>query len=178
MLAGVLIGIGVIINTTLTIPVLGALLFSFGLLVIIELKLPLFTGKIGFVLKGQKGLFLIFLGNMFGIILTIVIQYCGNPDSLARLTSVAATKFSKDFGSMFCCGVMCGMLIHFAVKAKQFYTTIMAIMIFFLIGGEHCIADIPYFIFNISLINFLKLLVVVIGNSFGAICVEHLMMEN
>jgi formate/nitrite transporter FocA (FNT family) len=51
IIAGFLIGIGVIINTIATIPFLGALLFSFGLLVIIQLQLPLYTGKIGFLGK-------------------------------------------------------------------------------------------------------------------------------
>jgi len=46
--AGFLIGLGVIINTLAANSILGAFLFSFGLLTIIELKLPLFTGQVGF----------------------------------------------------------------------------------------------------------------------------------
>ena len=49
IVAGFLIGLGVIINTLAANPVLGAFLFSFGLLTIIELKIPLFTGQIGFI---------------------------------------------------------------------------------------------------------------------------------
>lgn len=48
ILAGVLIGLGVIINLQSEIPALGALLFSFGLLTIINMQLNLYTGKIGF----------------------------------------------------------------------------------------------------------------------------------
>lgn len=47
-LAGILIGLGVIINLQSSVPALGALLFSFGLLTIINMQLNLFTGKIGF----------------------------------------------------------------------------------------------------------------------------------
>ena len=47
-LAGILIGLGVIANLQSPIPALGALLFSFGLLTIINMQLNLFTGKIGF----------------------------------------------------------------------------------------------------------------------------------
>ena len=38
--AGILIGFGVIINSTIFNPIIGSLFFSFGLLVIIALKLP------------------------------------------------------------------------------------------------------------------------------------------
>ena len=178
MVAGILIGIGVIINTALTIPVLGALLFSFGLLTVIELKVPLYTGKIGYAFNGQKDLLTIFLGNVMGIIVCIEFQMCGNLDSLQRMTSVAASKFSKTAFEMFFCGIMCGMLIHFAVRAKQFYTTIMAIMIFILIGGEHCIADVPYLITVMSLDNIFKFICVVLGNSIGAIALEEMLRVN
>ena len=178
MLAGILIGIGVIINTTLTIPVLGAMLFSFGLLTIIELKLPLYTGKIGYAFNGQKDLLTIFLGNVAGMIVCIEFQMCGNLDSIQRLTSVAEIKFSKSAFEMFFCGIMCGILIHFAVRTRQFYTTIMAIMIFILIGGEHCIADVPYLIANMSLDSLFKFICVVLGNSLGAIAIEEMLRAN
>ena len=59
VIAGLLIGLGVIINTQTKPPILGALLFSFGLLTIIHLKLPLYTGKIGY-LKDKLVLILLF----------------------------------------------------------------------------------------------------------------------
>ena len=49
IIAGFLIGLGVIINTLTVNPILGAFLFSFGLLTIINLQIPLFTGQIGFI---------------------------------------------------------------------------------------------------------------------------------
>ena len=182
MIAGLLIGIGVIINTTfLSIPIMGALLFSFGLLVIIELKLPLYTGKIGFAFHGQKHLFAIFLGNVIGIWMLTAIYFGGDPDMMQQITLVAAVKFSKTSIQMFCYGLMCGFLIHFAVKAKQFYTTIMAIMIFILMGAEHCIADFPYLLLT-SIENFgdnvIKFLLVIAGNSFGAIILEEMLRLN
>ena len=51
-------------------------------------------------------------------------------------------------------------------------------MIFIMIGAEHCIADFPYFMFNFSWINLLKLLTVVAGNSVGAIVIERLSKEH
>jgi formate/nitrite transporter FocA (FNT family) len=47
-------------------------------------------------------------------------------------------------------------------------------MIFIIIGAEHCIADFPYLLFNLSPINILKFICIVIGNSLGAILIERL----
>lgn len=177
ILAGILIGIGVIINATLAIPALGALLFSFGLLTVIALKLPLYTGKIGFIIEGQKNLFLIFIGNAIGILCIIYIYSFSKPDF--QLATVATMKFSKTCIQLFCDGILCGILIHFAVKIKCVYTTIMAIMIFILTGGEHCIADIPYLLISLltdfSFINIFKFITIILGNSLGAIVIEKML---
>ena len=66
------------------------------------------------------------------------------------------------------------MLIHFAVKNKQTIITIFSVMIFILIGAEHCVADFPYLLFNFSFINVIKLFAIIIGNSIGAILIERL----
>jgi formate/nitrite transporter FocA (FNT family) len=71
-------------------------------------------------------------------------------------------------------GIFCGMLIHFAVKCKVPYLTVMAVVIFILTGAEHCIADFPYFVMILNLENFIKLLLVIIGNSIGAIFIEEM----
>ena len=174
ILAGILIGIGVIINTSLSVPVLGALLFSFGLLSIIELKLPLYTGKIGFA--GQQKFYFVemLLGNFVGAGGAVGAYTLANPKFETILTlEKAAIKFSKSPFELFLLGVICGILVHFAVKIKKWYTTIMAIMIFILIGAEHCVADFPYFLMAIaSFDNLLKFLMIILGNSLGAIGVE------
>ena len=66
------------------------------------------------------------------------------------------------------------MLIHFAVKCKVPHLTAMAVIIFILIGAEHCVADFPYLLVNFNLINSCKLLMVVIGNSIGALFIEKM----
>ena len=47
-------------------------------------------------------------------------------------------------------------------------------MIFILIGAEHCVADFAYFIFVPTLINIIKFIAIVLGNSLGAIVIERL----
>ena len=51
ILAGILIGLAVINNLQSKNPVIGALLFSFGLLTIIQMQSSLYTGKIGYILE-------------------------------------------------------------------------------------------------------------------------------
>jgi formate/nitrite transporter FocA (FNT family) len=153
-------------------PILGALFFSFGLLTVIKLSTPLYTGRVGFY--QNKTLIDILLGNLAGITITTLIYMCANPDFCNALVETAAIKFSKTFLQMFCCGFLCGMLIHFAVKAKDSIITILAITIFILIGSEHCIADFPFLLANFNLTNLLKWGLIVLGNSLGAICIEFL----
>jgi formate/nitrite transporter FocA (FNT family) len=171
IVAGILIGLGVIINTQIQPPILGALLFSFGLLAIIHLKLPLYTGRVGFL---EEGLPSILLFNLFGIAMVIAFYFYANNDYPAIIAQAAAIKFSKTYVEMFFGGLFCGMLIHFAVKCKVSYLTSMAVIIFILIGAEHCIADFPYFFMVLSWINLLKFILVIIGNSVGAILIELL----
>lgn len=175
--AGCLIGLGVIINTLAANPILGAFLFSFGLLTIIYMQLPLYTGQIGFI-KEKKilDLFWILIFNFIGIFLITILK---SPDKnfIMTLQNKANIKFSKTILQMLTDGFLCGMLIHFAVKCKYYILTIMAVMIFILIGAEHCIADFPYLIFSFSLENCLKFFMVIMGNSLGAIFLENMLKK-
>ncbi len=172
-LAGILIGLGVIINTVqVENPPLGALLFSFGLLTIINMQLPLFTGKVGYL---APNLHLILLFNFIGVGITVGLYMIGDPYFYEYLMDVSNFKFAKDPLMLFIDACFCGMLIHFAVRNKQTILTIFAVMIFILMGAEHCIADFPYFLCNISAINLFKMLLIIGGNSVGAIVIEKLL---
>ena len=171
IIAGILIGLGVIINTQTDPPFLGALLFSFGLLTIIQLKLPLFTGRIGFL---ENNILLVLFCNLIGIELIFCLYCLSHPFYYDFLQQIAIAKFSKNFMQMFIDGIFCGMLIHFAVKCKVSYLTSMAVIIFILIGAEHCIADFPYLITYSNPTNILKYIMIILGNSIGAIFIEKL----
>lgn len=176
IIAGILIGFGVIINTITTPAILGAALFSFGLLAVIQLQVPLYTGRIGFAINHDvQPYFLIFLGNCLGILLVIACYSLANKDFINLIEQVALLKFSKSYFAMILYGCLCGFLIHIAVKCKVPIITIGAIIIFILIGSEHCIADVPYMLINYSWESFLKWLLVVLGNSLGAIFAEGML---
>lgn len=176
--AGFLIGLGVIINTLAANPVLGAIFFSFGLLTIIDLQIPLFTGQIGFIKeKSKKDLLLILIFNLIGIFIAFLLKKYANSNFYNLLSEKAILKFNKTFIQMFIDGFFCGTLIHFAVKCKKQLLTLMAVAIFILIGAEHCIADLPYLFCVPSLVNLIKFLLVVVGNSCGAILIENMLKK-
>ena len=178
-LAGFLIGLGVIANTMVAPPVLGATLFSFGLLTILYFQFYLYTGKIGFIkIKNIPKLINIFCWNGLGILTCIILYIFAHPEFYNLLLKAAENKFidTKNPIQFLYCGIFCGVLIHFAVKAKHILLTTMAIVIFILIGAEHCIADIPYvMILPFSWNNLLNWFLIIIGNSAGAIAIEKLM---
>lgn len=174
--AGILIGFGVTISLTIEDPIIASLFFGFGLLVIIAMALPLYTGRVGFW-KEPKTFPLMFLANIFGAITTIILHILSKPEFITTIRTVSIAKFNKNYLQMLCCGILCGMLIHFAVKVKTIPVTFLAIAIFILIGAEHCIADFPYLVFNFNLDNFTKWIIVIIGNSIGAIMIEILTTE-
>ena len=89
------------------------------------------------------------------------------------MAAIAAVKFEKTYLQMLFGGIFCGMLIHFAVKCKVSYLTSMAVIIFILIGAEHCIADFPYLLTALSISNIGKFCTVILGNSIGAILIER-----
>lgn len=176
VLAGILIGLGVIINLQSKTPEIGALLFSFGLLTIITMQLNLYTGKIGYFseIHEIQFLFTVLIFNCIGIIITTGLYALGNPDFVNIISTAATIKFSKSFLTLFINGFFCGMLIHFAVKNKYLPITILAVVIFILIKAEHCIADFPYLICSFSNTNVLKFGCIILGNSLGAILIERL----
>ena len=96
----------------------------------------------------------------------------GNYQFLDIINAAAALKFEKNTFMFLINGMFCGMLIHIAVKNKNTLITILSVIIFILIGAEHCIADFPYLLSCPTMFNFIKMLCVILGNSLGAIVIE------
>ena len=140
------------------------------------MQLPLYTGQIGFIAEKRKiDLIKIFLWNLIGIGIIVLMKMFTDPIFINILIEKATLKFDKSILRMFIDGFICGTLIHFAVKCKKPLLTVMSITIFILIGAEHCIADMAYIVCVPSLLNYLKFLMVVMGNSFGAIFLENML---
>ena len=172
--AGIMIGIGVISKTMIENPYLGAFMFSLGLLSVFHLQLNLFTGKVGFKTISWKNKGLIFLGNAIGMAI-IIFLYSMKSDFINKIELASKIKFDQPWYIMLSMGIICGMLIHIATRAKDnAIITILCIMAFILIGAEHCIADLAYVYALPSIVSISKLLLVILGNILGARFIEEI----
>ena len=178
VLAGILVGIGVVVNVSVDNRYIGALLFSFALLTIIKCELNLYTGKIGFYQSQKPGNLAIMLCfNLAGALLpTLGMAFCREPVYEAIVTA-SAVKFGNDAVQLFVYGMLCGVLMFVAVYAKDTVITVFCIMIFILSGFEHCIADFIYLVLNFSPGHLIKFAVIILGNSIGSIFIHTLVSE-
>lgn len=128
----------------------GAVLFSFGLLTVVGYKLKLYTGTAGFILKNEAGsLFLILLGNIIGCFLVSM---------LARITPLAVQEAAQNIlelrlrtGALRCglLGIGCGFIMTTAVqfaRQKQYLPLLFGVPIFIVCGFTHCVADAFYYL--------------------------------
>ena len=116
----------------------GAVLFSFGLLTVVGYKLRLYTGTAGFINKNEVGtLFLILLGNIIG---------CFIASLLARVTPMAIQDAAQKIlelrlrtGALRCglLGIGCGFIMTTAVqfaRQKQYLPLLFGVPLFIVCG--------------------------------------------
>ena len=172
-ISGIMIGIGNVIYISVDNKYVGAMLFSLALLTIIQNKCQLYTGQIGYIREKTYSIFdwitmflLNCIGSTYSTILGLIVQ---DHTKMLKFIEVAQNKFSRSYGEIFICGILCGVLMFIAVKSKKQIITIFCIMVFILSGYAHCIASFPYLIQYPSFNNILKFLLIVLGNSLGSV---------
>lgn len=177
ILAGILISIGCIIYSKIG-GIVGAVLFSLGLLSIIQNQLTLYTGKCGYVKLNKKddliNIIKIFIGNLIGVIICFLLVF-NLPHQ--ELINIANVKLSSPLINFLPASIFCGMMMHLAVVSKREIITILCVSVFILAGFEHSIADMFYLAFNFSLYNIIIILICAIGNLIGAQIVNFLIRK-
>ena len=175
-MAGVCISVGCLVNLSCDNRYIGAFLFAFGLITICQFEYSLFTGKVCY-LDDYKTLALILFFNFIGCIITALISNIAYPIKLNEaINMVCINKLSQSLLSVFFLGVLCNMMIYFAVdgyRRGNVIILISAIAIFILCGFEHCVANAFYFAFyiikertvSLSIVAFL--IVNIFGNYIG-----------
>lgn len=172
ILSGILVGIGVVINVISENKYVGALLFSFALLVIMKLQLQLYTGQIGFILDKRfniKEYIIMLTCNLIGVSIPMGLLISVNNNFLIEATKISYEKFGYTYYELFVYGFFCGILMLIAVYSKETIITVFCIMIFILSRYEHCIADYSFLLINMSLNNIFKFFMIIFGNSIGSI---------
>ena len=147
VLAGIMIGFGGIIYLMCANKMVGALLFSFGLLTIVCQGFALYTGRIGYFRQyGLASILVTIAGNFIGT------WAAAKGFALTRHTvdiaAVVAPKLQDSSLSVFLLSIGCGAMMYLAVdsyrKSKSWLFVIMPIVIFILSGFEHSIANMFY----------------------------------
>lgn len=177
IVAGGLIAVGAVVNLQVG-GVIGAILFSFGLLMIVMQGLELFTGKVGYALDGgvrwQK-LAVILLGNAYGVIITAsVLSFTPLGVALApAATAIIASRISAGLLANVILGIGCGVCVYLAVdnwaNTHDWMSVMLPVGVFIICGFGHCIADMFYAVLgNAGLEGWLTVLATGIGNVLGS----------
>lgn len=147
IMSGLMIGFGGIVFLMCTNRIVGATLFSFGLLTIICQGFALYTGRIGyFRTYGALSLLITIAGNFVGtFIMAKAFQLTRHTVDIA---SVVTPKLQDSSLSVFLLSIGCGAMMYLAVdsyrKSKSWLFVILPIIIFILSGLEHSIANMFY----------------------------------
>ena len=178
--AGMVIGLGGLVNVAVGGGWLGALLFSLGLLVVLRQHMFLFTGAVCKfeAFKSPMRLLTILALNLLGTGCVGLLGY-----SLVNreyITQLCMTKLDKHPLIVIIGGIICGICIAIAVNCQQWYITILAVMCFILVGGEHCIANMFYFVCSgmVSMQAALVILLTIIGNIIGGLLMDKLEVQH
>ena len=182
--AGLMIAIGGAVFLGCEERTLGAILFTVGLISVVQMELYLFTGKIGFVAERyNKGdaLALVtgLVGNYVAATLSGWMVSYALPSSRERAALMVAKKLAQNPLQTFILGLFCGILMYFAIKLykkKTMIGVLFAVPVFIVAGFEHSIADMFYIAAarNITEKSFLFLFMVLLGNTVGAMILPML----
>ena len=188
LLAGIFIGIGGTIFLAIENKIIGALFFSFALLSVLNFKVILYTGRIGYFFdysgKEKLSLLHVLLLNCLGtFIVALIVFLMGNNTINERILTVDIGKFTLEWYQVLFRSIMCGIMMVIAVEGfKRFdnflmknLIVILSIAIFVISGFEHSIANMYYYFlgllngFTFYFKDVLLLLLTVLGNRIGSI---------
>ena len=184
--AGIMIGIAGTVYLRVDNNIVGAFLFSIGLLVICMYGMNLYTGKIGYVLINKLNyiyeLLITILGNFIGTFLVARLVLLTRFKSVSdKAVDLVNLKLNDNLLSIFILAMLCGILMYIAVnnykkinnEIGKYSCIFMCVMVFILSGFEHSIANMYYIsVANLlSLKSLLYILIMILGNSVGSILI-------
>ena len=132
-------------------PLVGAVLFSLGLMAVVGYKLKLYTGTAGFIKKNEVGtLFLILLGNIIGCLCMGSLTRVSPMGESIQAAAQGILAVRLKTGALNCglLGIGCGLLMTTAVtfaRQKNILPLLFAVPLFIVCGFTHCVADAFYY---------------------------------
>lgn len=175
--AGAFIALGCILYLLAPNPIVGAILFSLGLLSVRLTQSYLFTGQVHQLVEGDRKwwqLPWIWAGNLVGVALVLLfIPLLGDMSNLlSDAQCMGVDKLSIDYMELWVRSICCGALMTMATrKDTPMWITSGCVAGFILSGFNHCIADAFYFFASgESIWVWLPdLLVITAGNTVGGL---------
>ena len=130
--------------------IIGAVVFSFGLLAVVAYRLKLYTGTAGFFRRGEFGqLMFILFGNIVGCLLVGLLARCSPMPIQATAQSVLEARLANGplFGGLLAvgCGFIMTTVVTFARKGNVL-PLLFGIPLFINCGFPHCVADAFYYL--------------------------------
>jgi nitrite transporter NirC len=188
-LAGLFIGIAGLIYLSVDNKVIGAILFSFGLLMVVTKGYYLYTGKVGYLLPYNKGYLIVLLktllGNIVGIgFVGLLFRFAGIQSVIDAAETLSLAKLDHLWYETLILAVFCGMMMYVGVQGykamkldiMKVLIVILAVTIFILSKFEHSIANMLYFFlgntWSLQAILFTGLWIA--GNGIGAVILNLL----
>ena len=129
----------------------GAVLFSLGLMAVVGYKLKLYTGTAGFIKKNEVGtLFLILLGNIIGCLCMGLLTRVSPMGDGIQMAAQKILAVRLKTGALNCglLAIGCGLLMTTAVtfaRQKNILPLLFAVPLFIVCGFTHCVADAFYY---------------------------------
>lgn len=157
----------------------GAIFFATGLLIILNFKLELFTGKAGLLVNKQikpAKLIEIWFGNFIGTFIISAGVCIADPDLCAGAIKIVQARLAAGTFGMLWHGFLCGLLMYAAVtifnKTNNPIYPIMCVTTFILVGSNHIVADMFYLWCGMTSLRDAQILIpVTIGNLLGCITI-------
>lgn len=152
VLAGLAIGFGGLINLSCSNSIIGAILFSVGLLSVCIFRLNLFTGKSGFLSDRYdiRRLILVLLMNLLGAYLFGLLSRYTISSIVQSADGIVNLRLNADISELIIKSILTGFLMTLAIESENRQNSnhlilIMSVVAFILSGSYHCIADAFYY---------------------------------
>ena len=163
IIAGIAVGIagwGYLAYLHIYNGIVGAVLFSFGLLTVVGYKLPLYTGTAGFIpLRDEEGhscwlraigkLLWILLGNIAGCLLVSLLSRLSPIDLGSAAQRILEGRLAVGPLRAGLLAIGCGFImttvVTFAREGKPL-TLLLGVPLFIICGFPHCLADAFYYL--------------------------------
>lgn len=148
ILSGLYIGIAALLFLKVGGGIVGALLFSVGLIAVVCQKTLLYTGQAWKYTPWSRDIWKLLLVWIFNILAVGALAALFGDDVIELSEKIVATRLEKGFWMDFLLSIPCGLLMTTAVKSYEkngMIPVIGCVMAFILCGFPHCIADVFYY---------------------------------